>query len=112
MSLGFSLYVYADLGGEYPYYVDLYSRNYTHNVTPMWIKVGVYDALYMRADKQASEIIEVLKAGVLDMQTKPDEYKLLNPPNGWGDYDSALVFLEDVLSNCEKYPKAIIGVSK
>ena len=50
--------------------------------------------------------------GIIDMQNKPDEYKLLNPKNGWGDYDGALEFLVDFLVACDQHPKSIVGVSK
>ena len=112
MSLDISLTITVDTGGEEPYEVELYNGNYTHNVGSMWRKAGVYDALYNSAGVKAGELIDVLVAGWRDMNKSPAEYRELNPPNGWGDYDSAATFLADLIWACQKHPKAIIEVSR
>lgn len=88
----------------------LYSSNYTSNVIPMWHKAGVYEALYKSEGQKAESVIPVLHAGIKDMEEKPDEYILLNPKNGWGDYHSALEFLKEFTRACEENPDAEIGV--
>jgi len=104
MSLGFWLEVIAP--------TSVYNGNYTHNVTPMWGKAGVYDALYNSEGKKAWEIIETLKKGYGNMLENPGEYKAMDPSNGWGSYKTALVFLEEVITACEDNPNAIVGISK
>ena len=89
-----------------------FDGNYTHNVTPMWSKAGVYDALYNSSGKKAKEILPELVNGILGMRNNPDEYKKLNPDNGWGDYDSALKFLRNFAKSCNEYPETIIGIWK
>lgn len=111
MSLGFTLYVEVDLGGETPYCLEPFDANYTHNVVPMWEKAGVYEALYKSDGKQAKEIIPELEIGYEFMKNNPDLFIPLNPPNGWGDYETALEFLNNILDSCKKYPKTIIQVS-
>ena len=86
--------------------------NYTHNVTPTWSKAGVYDSLYNSAGMKAGSIVPILEKGVFHMRMHPEEYTPLNPPNGWGSYDSAVDWLDEVLTVCRKYPEAEIGVSK
>jgi hypothetical protein len=46
------------------------------------------------------------------MEGNEDEFILLNPKNGWGDYYGALKFLKEFTEACEKYPKATIGLWK
>lgn len=112
MSLDIYLYAKADVGKDEPIDCELYWRNCTHNLAPMWHLAGVYDALYKSNNDTAEKYIEVLEKGIADMEARPEEYKELNPPNGWGNYEGALNFLKDFTNNCKEYPKSIIGVSK
>lgn len=104
MSLDFSLEIIA------PTYI--YDGNMTHNVAPMWRKAGVYNALYNSEGQLAKDILEELKKGKEEMLAFPEEYKKLNPENGWGDYDSSLNFLNTIIMACEKWPHGIIHISK
>lgn len=65
---------------------EVVSKNMTHNVNKMWIKAGIYDALYNSEGKQAKEVIQILQDGLNEMLDNSEEYKKLNPPNGWGSY--------------------------
>ncbi len=112
MSIWISLSIGIDTGGENLTIISLFDENYTHNVTPMWKKAGVYDALYNSDGLQAKDIAKTLSLGIIDMESKPDEYRLLNPENGWGDYEGALSFLVSFLIACDQHPETIIGVSK
>jgi len=90
-----------------------FDRNITHNLIPMWKKAGVYDALYNSDGKNPEEFIEVLGRGMHDMRTNPEEYKKLNPENGWGDYEGAIDFLEEFNRACLDSPlQSIIRVCK
>ena len=112
MSLDIWLSISVDAGGKEPTIITLFDANITHNLVPMWVKTGVYDALYNSADKQASEILEVLKLGYADMKARPEEYSKLNASNGWGKYEEALPWLKEFLDACEKYPRSVIGLWK
>ena len=112
MSLDFSLSIRIDTGGDAPYDVWLYDGNFTHNVVNMWEQAGVYNALYMSDDKEASTILDSLTHGVFEMKTHPSEFTKMNPSNGWGTYPQALAFLKEVLEAVKSHPKAIIHVSK
>lgn len=91
---------------------NVFDCNYTHNVVPMWKKSGVYDALYNSEGKKAKDIISILRDGIEEMESKPEEYKSLNPKNQWGSYDTALPWIREVLKNCEEYPEADVVVDK
>ena len=111
MGLGFGLHVEVDTGGQEPIDVELGAFNITHNVSPMWVKAGVYDALYNSDRKDAGEILETLREGKVDFIADLNEYEKLNPPNGWGTVKDAFGFLESVIALCEKHPKAKIWIS-
>lgn len=100
MSLDFSL-----LGKKEE---TLYSGNITGNLVPMWYVAHVYDALYESGDKTAKDILPILKSGLKMMLKNPDKFKKLNPDNGWGDYETAVEFLEEVITACEKNPNGVI----
>ena len=114
MGLDISLHAHIDSGALPPDdEVCLYSSGYTHNVAPMWRKAGIYKELYGHTKvEDARELGICLLEGIYDIERNPDNYKKLNPANGWGDYYSALEFLKDLYINCLKYPKAWIKVSR
>jgi len=108
MSLDFSLWVKV-IDEDNPQ-GELFTANYTHNVTPMWRLAGVYDALYMSKGQKAGDLVNILLMGVACMVKGSGNYIALNPPNGWGDYETALVFLRKVLAACAAHPDAIVDV--
>lgn len=102
-----------NMDGEEDVYFELDSLlNCTHNLTPMWEKAGIYDSLYNSDNCVAKDIVYSLEAGLKAMEDSPEEYKKLNPSNGWGSYEGAIRFLKNVLHECKKRPLAIIRVSK
>lgn len=83
---------------------DVFERNMTSNVAPMWRKAG---ANLAELDGKLGEwMIPPLTVAVVRMKAEPDEYKKLNSPNGWGDYETTLAFLEDLLAACREHPQA------
>ena len=109
MSLDIGLYVEVDTGGDEPRNIELYSDNYTGNVCPMWIKAGVYEALYESDGVEAAAIIPILEKGIWYMESFPQTYIAMNPPNGWGDSVGALRFLRRLLTACKDDPLALIS---
>jgi len=92
--------------------VEVYSGNYTHNVIPMWTKAGIYDDLYNSQGKKVKDIILNLKKGLIKMKRNPNKYLKLNPKNGWGEYYTAMEFLEEIIKNCEENLNGKIEISK
>lgn len=46
----------------------------------------------------------LLEAVIIAMETDPEKYRAMNPPNGWGDYDSLLGVLRDMRSRVPEWP--------
>jgi hypothetical protein len=105
VSLDFNLYALRET-------CVLSDTNATHNLTPMWSKAGVYDALYNSAGKLAGEVPTDLQKGLSHMRRNRSVYEALAPENGWGDYETALDFLTIVVAACDTNPDAKIWVSK
>ena len=108
MSLDFDLIAKDEDGNE----IQVLSLNYTHNVTDMWIKADVYNSLYMSNGLHGRDVINKIEVGLKHMNEHQAEYELLNPSNGWGDYNGAWVFLKEILDGCKQYPSARIEISK
>jgi hypothetical protein len=107
-----TLEIGSDVTGNQPLSHCIYERNVTSNLNPMLDKANVYEATHETNWYKAGTIIDVLAVGIADMQAHPDEYKKLNPPNGWGSYEYALNFLISLHQACVDYPNAIISIGK
>ena len=93
----------------------VYSDNITHNLGLMAEKAGIYQALW-RPDENHMEIayqlIEPLLEGLVRLQNDAAYFKQFNPPNGWGDYDGLVRFVQNYLEACQANPTATIYVSR
>ena len=89
----------------------VYARNITHNLTAMAKEAGIYEHLW-RPDEisitKAGQLIEPLRAGFALMQSDPDRFKAHNPANGWGSYESLIIFINGYLVACIANPEAKI----
>lgn len=95
--------------------VCVFDYNITHNLGPMAEAAGVYQALWRPEDipvSKAGDLIELLSSGLQRLTIDPDEYKKLNPNNGWGSYDGLVRFVESYLEACKEFPGAGISVSR
>ncbi len=88
---------------------DLYDSNMTVNVAKMWRHAGIDLTEYHK--KRAKRLIRPLEKAVGNMIRDPETYQAMNPENGWGDYEGALLFLVELLGACTKYPKAFYAIS-
>lgn len=93
----------------------VYSANITHNLNKMAGDAGMYDHLW-RPDEigitKAAELVEPLRAGLALLKSDPSRFKKFNPENGWGTYEGLVAFVEKYLAACEKYPAAVVSVSR
>ena len=90
-------------------YTDM---SYTYNVYPMYRKAFSQDAGIRALDhRKGKDCIDWLDAAIADMKAKPEEYRKLNPPNGWGNYEGALEVLERLSTWCREVPEAVVVVS-
>lgn len=83
--------------------------NYTSNVAPMWRKAlsaaGEDIRLSDTGGRISAEVLPLLQSAVAHMREHPDEYRPLDPENGWGDYEGALTYLAKVADECERNPR-------
>ena len=93
---------------------EVFSRNITHNLGKM-ADAGIYRHLW-RPDEinisRAWQLVEPLTAGLMRLKADPTTARLHNPPNGWGNYEGLVSFVEDYLGACRKWPDSHIQVSR
>jgi len=88
---------------------NVYSSNITHNLGKMAEAAELYQHLWRPEElgvKTAGELIQPLTDGLARLKAGPDQFKKLNPENGWGDYDGLVEFVEGYLSACIEMPDA------
>lgn len=90
-----------------------FSANYTHNVTPMWERLGCYNALYKSDGKRAKNIRPYIEHALIlaDSETTMSHLREMNPKNGWGDADRAVKWLVQVYIACVQHPNAKVRIS-
>lgn len=92
----------------------VFSANYTHNIVPMAAEAGIYKACWHPNTidiSKAAELIPILEAGVVLLRSDPEHFKKYNPKNGWGSYDTFVLWVQEYLDACRKYPKAEVRTS-
>lgn len=94
---------------------EIYHRKITHNLAKMADAAGIYMAMW-RPDEiaiaKAHQLIPLLEKGLADLQSNPEKYRPMNPPNGWGTYLSLVDFVCDYLAACVDNPDADVEVSR
>jgi len=89
----------------------VYSGNITHNLTEMAKACELYFPLWepeaIKA-KKAADLINPLTKGVEQCNAKKAELLKLNPPNGWGSYETLRDFATEYLLMCKRWPAATI----
>ena len=106
-----SLDVYLkDVDGSY-----VFEYNITHNLAKMASSAGLYEVLWDALDQGytcAEQLITKLEQGIIELVCNENQYKKLNPENGWGTYEGLLRFAGKYLKACKQYPNALIEVSR
>lgn len=100
----------------------------TYNVAPMyyralefaWKQINGKDYVPQGGDSgfglrqlsgvQCANALGYLFVACAHMKNNPDEYKKMNPPNGWGSYETALEFLEKLRNEALNHLGALIEV--
>ena len=95
--------------------LDIYEGNITHNLAEMAKAAGIYEVLWRPEELgmgTARELIRPLRAGLAALRADPAHFRLLEPSNGWGSYESLVEFVTDYLAACEIHPNATLEVSR
>lgn len=114
----------------------VYEANITHNLGTMAEAAGLYKALWRpyqllpdwkdelennsneeyKFEQEhtiyAGQIILDLQKGLIKLLSSPEEYKKLNPENGWGTYEQLYDFTYNYIKACTKYPTARVETSR
>lgn len=84
--------------------------NCTYNLRPMWEKAGIYQTFTDIQDAKTVDLGPKLLAGLTDAIQHPQEYRALNPPNGWGNYEGFVELLVIFARACYEHPTGIVRV--
>lgn len=107
--MSWDAWIEMDAGGPEPM-VKAPERwsNYTCNVLEMFAEAG----LSMRAlDGMPCEMAaEQLSDAIARLEAEPERFRKLNPPNGWGRYETAVEFLRSFAALCRAHPLATARV--
>ncbi|MGH3634219.1 MAG: hypothetical protein ACREN2_13495 [Candidatus Dormibacteria bacterium] len=106
--MSYDIDLIIDTGGPEP--ARLTSRNQTSNVSCMWRHAGADLAEF--DGRTAVEALPALRIAIAAIEDDPGTYKAMNPANGWGDYDSCLEFLRELVKDFTAHPKATVVVSR
>lgn len=106
-----SLDIYLNVVAE----TEVYTANITHNLGKMAKECGIYYQLWRPEEigvSFAGDLIKPLEQGLFLLKSQPDIFKKLEPENGWGNYESFIVFVTKYLEACRENPEAKIVVSR
>jgi hypothetical protein len=76
---------------------------------------GIYHCLWEPDEigiTKASQLIDPLRDGLATLQSDTDRFREFNPSNGWGTYEGLVRFVAGYLEACQKYPEALVSVSR
>ncbi|MDA7514195.1 hypothetical protein N8508_00240 [bacterium] len=76
--------------------------NMTSNIRPMLDKAyGLQDWKTIQFFPN-SVVLQMTAIAICRMRLDSDEYKKLNPENGWGSYEGAMRFLSEIFEACDE----------
>lgn len=91
--------------------VEVNSAHITFNVLPMFRKAFKSEkGLYVLDELDLDSALEEVLAAIKNMLSERKEYEKLNPSNGWGSYESTLLFLFQLCLNFTEVEDGVISV--
>jgi hypothetical protein len=115
MGLDISLYVMVEVGQKDPERVIFFRKSVTHNLVPMAKACGCYTYVWRPEEVGihfAYQMLHMLRSAIKYASSNPKILSEHNPYNDWGNYDVFLMFLQDYLKGCERYPATRIHISR
>lgn len=102
--MSWSLSIRVNHPDGYESYFDVVD-GHTYNLTPMWCKTGLIESTTRELhDMTCAALLPALKDALWDVVSKADEYRELDPPNGWGDYDGFFRIFVRFCETVSKHP--------
>lgn len=95
--------------------ISVFEVNITHNLGPMADLAGIYEVIWRPNElgvTHTGEIISELEAGLSNLRSNPNEYRELNPANGWGSYEVLVESVDKYLQACKQYHHATIRTGR
>lgn len=81
------------------------SENYTYNVSSMWYKIFPDAKKMVDIDGiTGAESLPKIQFAINTMINSPDEFKALNPENGWGSYAGFIAYLGKLIEMASRHP--------
>jgi len=74
--------------------------NITHNLAKMAMECGLYEVMWEAAGKTTKEVLPKLEAGLMKLVLQPEVYEEFNPANGWGSYETLVMYAIEYLKAC------------
>lgn len=106
--MGYSIYLKIKTGENE--YVYPYEDSCTYNVAPMFSKALGEGGIRQLCGVNSKDAIDLLSLGIGRMTDNPEDYKELNPSNGWGSYEGALQVLLDLKEACLKHEYCVVEI--
>ena len=94
-------------GGDLPYH-----KNMTGNVGAMFHKALGGHSITSLNGVPGWVAESHLRLAAIAMRGAPETFRAMNPPNGWGSYESALETIEELWRWCREEPTALLVVSQ
>ena len=92
--------------------IIIYDTNVTYNLADMYYKCIDKEKGFKKLDgMNCKEALPIINRAIQDMLNNANEYRKLNPKNGWGSYEGLLKALQEMRNCCENNPDGIINVS-
>jgi hypothetical protein len=91
---------------------EVASFNYTYNVAKMWYAVTDDEQMVQIEGMAAYEAAPKIQKAIEKLKADPETFRKMNPPNGWGDYDRFVEWLEEIRQACLKNPDEIWRASR
>jgi hypothetical protein len=89
----------------------VWDSNITYNLGRMFkLALGLPDGIRSLDGRHAGTAAALISKAADRMDDNPGLYKPLNPPNGWGDYDTARDWMRKLGDACRTHPNACINV--
>ncbi len=92
--------------------VEIFEANITYNLSDMYYKCIDKKRGFKKLDNmKCKEALPIINNAITDMLNNANEYRKLNPRNGWGSYEGLLTKLQEMRNCCESNPDGIINIS-
>jgi hypothetical protein len=107
--VSYDIQLVIDTGGPEPAPIG-HGWNYTANCAPMWRAAGIDFAAI--SGSTVYMVTPDLECAIETLKAAPERFRTMDPPNGWGSYDTLLPALEELLAEWKRHPMATVEVSR